>query len=164
MTFKRQAIAIAGAIVGANIVGIAIYAKAANSSGLCDGFTQLWQGTSRQLSEPAKGEPIGGYFNVKTNRDEPLYRAGEAPAVTHIRQNGAWVEPQANANQDTGRVSAPSRDNPLTTPYPPQPPTRTQVLPPPPRVFAPISGSLLGGESEADYQARRRAIAQQGGY
>jgi hypothetical protein len=52
MTFKRETIAIAGAIVGANLIGILTYSKAANSSGLCDNFSQMWSGVSKPLSLP----------------------------------------------------------------------------------------------------------------
>jgi len=151
MTFKRETIAIAGAIVGANLIGILTYSKAANSSGLCDNFSQMWSGVSKP-AEPARGEPIGHYFDVRTKRDEPYYREGEAPAKPPISQN----------DQDTGRVQAPPQHRPLTTPYPPQPSTGTQALPPPPGAFTPISYStLLGGESDSSYQSRRRAIASQ---
>lgn len=161
---KRETIALAGAIVGVNLIGIMTYAKAANSNNLCDGFASMWQGTATRPAEPPKGQPIGGYWDVRTKRTEPYYREGEAPETPHVSQNGAWVEPQ-NV-QNTGRVPATPRHTPLTTPYPPQPSTRTETLPPPPGAVAPISGELINGMTYDEYQARRRAIAVQmeGGY
>jgi hypothetical protein len=166
MTLKRETIAIAGAIVGVNLIGIATYAKPVRSFGC---FQPLQQAAAR-FAPPAVerpdvpwGQPIGAAWDVRTDKTIPLYREGEAPKTPHVAKNGVWVE--ANDIQDTGRVQTPPQHRPLTTPYPPQSSTGTQTLPPPPGRLAPISHSiLLGGESDASYQARRRAIAmQQGG-
>ncbi len=81
MTLKRQSIAVVGAIVGANLIGIVTYPQAANSNGLCDGFSRLWQGSDyrpvNQSHEPRTDIP---YWQ---NNPWAETAAKPAPASTH---------------------------------------------------------------------------------
>jgi hypothetical protein len=106
------------AVIGAQLPGLlgpAQQATALKCEEIGQQFSSVWHNaTQAKPAEPAPGEPIDSYYDVRKKKDVALYRPNEAPANAHVWNGSEWVEEAPAATPMPPVAPAPAAAKPRT--------------------------------------------------